>query len=264
MSTFRTILVTRAPVGYATLTFNRPVHLNTLSNELRKEVVAAVAQLEADPYVRVLIVTGVGRAFTAGMDLEEWGAGSEVAAGAYEHDPVQALLSFSGPVIGAINGLAVTGGVEICLACDLLVASTQARFADTHAAVGLLPGWGGSVRLARRVGLARAKELALTGCFFDANEALAWGFVNHVVPPEELVEKAQAIACQMLGAVPDTLAAYKRLLDDGENLSLTDALAHERRSSLANNAQVAREDIDARVAALVTRRKSHGTDPRRR
>ena len=252
---YRTIQVIRNDAGFATLTLNRPEQRNALSNELRREFVAALAELEADPGVRVLILTGAGRAFTAGMDLDEWAGSTELAAGAYDNDPVAALRRFSGPVIGAINGPAVTGGVEIALACDLLVASTEARFADTHAHVGLLPGWGGSVRMARLIGLNRAKELALTGRFLGAEEALAWGFVNHVVAPDALMPKAEAIAREMAAAVPETLIAYKRLLDDGVALGLNDALALERRLSIANSAQVGGATIAARAAAMVARRK---------
>ncbi|WP_213956883.1 enoyl-CoA hydratase [Variovorax sp. dw_954] len=252
---YDTLRVIRNEAGFATLILNRPDRNNTLSNELRGEMVAACAELEADPDVRVLILTGAGRAFTAGMDLDEWRTSDKLAAGAYENDPVAALQSFSGPVIGAINGIAVTGGLEIALACDLLVASTQARFADTHAQVGLLPGWGGSVRMARLIGLNRAKELALTGRFLGAEEALAWGLVNHLVPPEQLMAKAESIAQQMAAAVPETLKAYKRLLDDESALPLVDALALERRASLDNNSSVSGEAIDARVAAMVAARK---------
>ncbi|MDB5730591.1 MAG: Short chain enoyl-CoA hydratase [Variovorax sp.] len=251
----KTIRVVRSGEGFATLVLNRPDKLNTLSNELRREFVAAVASLQADPAVRVLVLTGAGRAFSAGMDLDEWGATDELAAGAYDNDPVRAIRAFSGPVIGAINGLAMTGGLEIALSCDLLVASTQARFADTHAHVGLLPGWGGSVRMARAIGLNRAKELALTGRYLGADEALAWGLVNHVVAPEALMAKAEEIAGQMAAAVPETLTAYKRLLDDGASLPMDEALALERRLSIENNAGADREAINARVAAMVARRK---------
>jgi enoyl-CoA hydratase len=255
---YRTIKVVRSDDGFATLVLDRPDKLNTLSNELRREFVAAVAALEADPGVRVLILTGAGRAFTAGMDLEEWAVTDELAAGAYDNDPVAALRKFSGPVIGAINGSAVTGGLEIALACDLLIASTAARFADTHAQVGLLPGWGGSVRMARLIGPNRAKELALTGRLLGAEEALAWGLVNHVVAPEELMPKAEAIAREMAAAVPETLIAYKRLLDDESDLSLGDALALERRRSIANNAPISGDTIGARAAAMVSRRRKPG------
>ena len=121
-------------------------------------------------------------------------------------------------MIGAVNGLSITGGVEIALAFDVLIASTATRFADTHVQVGLLPGWGGSVRMARRIGLHRAKELALTGRFLPAEEAAARGFVNRVVAPEHLRSEAEAeaMARQMLAGVPETLVAYKRLLDAWE------------------------------------------------
>jgi enoyl-CoA hydratase len=252
---YKTLSVTFSDEGYATLALNRPERLNTLSDELRREFCEALSKLGQDPAVRALIVTGHGRAFSAGMDLEEWGANGKVAAGAYENDPVRAIQEFSGPVVGAINGLAMTGGFEIALSCDVLVASTQARFADTHAHVGLLPGWGGSVRMARLIGLARAKELALTGRYLGAEEALAWGLVNHVVAPEMLIPKAEEIAGQMAAAVPGTLKAYKRLLDEGAALGMNEALALERRLSIENNAKADRASIDARVAAMVARRK---------
>ncbi len=247
---YETILLERSPEGFATLIFNRPDKLNTLSIRLRQEMAAAINSLEADPAMRVLIITGAGRAFTAGLDLDEWESPGVVAAGAYEHDAVAALLRFSGPVIGAINGLAVTGGLEIAVACDVLIASSQARFADTHAQVGLLPGWGGSARLARLVGLQRAKELALTGRFFSAEEAAAWGLVSCVVAPQELRPQAEQMARQMLAAVPETLVAYKRLLDDEAGMTLADALCIERAASVAHNTHVGRALIDARLAGL--------------
>lgn len=244
------LLVERSDEGYAILTFNRPDKLNTLSIALRRDLAEAVSTLESDPTVRVLILTGAGRTFTAGLDLNEWAAPGVSAAGAYVHDAVAALAQFSGPVIGAINGLAVTGGVEIALACDLLIASSEARFADTHAKVGLLPGWGGSARMIQRIGLARAKELALTGRFLAADEALAWGFVNRVVSPERLLLEAKALARQMLSADPATLVAYKRLLDEEAGTTLAEALRIERAASVGHNMRVPREFIDTRLQLL--------------
>jgi enoyl-CoA hydratase len=254
-ATFETILVERSDEGYATLVLNRPDKLNTLSIRMRREIAAAVDALEADPAIRVLILTGAGRAFTAGLDLDEWAAPGVVAAAAYELDVVAALQRFSGPVIGAINGLAITGGVEIALACDVLIASSEARFADSHAQVGLLPGWGGSARMVRRIGLHRAKELALTGRFLGADEALAWGFVNRVVAAERLRLEAEALARQMLACVPEALVAYKRLLDAESDVSLGEALRLEREASMANNIPVSRADIDARLARLRGRKR---------
>lgn len=248
--TYETLLVENSGMGYATLVLNRPDKLNTLSIRMRQEMAEAIDTLEADPDVRVLILTGAGRAFTVGLDLDEWAAPGVVAAAAYAHDAVAALQRFSGPVIGAINGLAITGGVEIALACDVLIASTAARFADSHVQVGLLPGWGGSVRMARRIGLHRAKELALTGRFLSAEEAASWGFVNRVVAPEALRSEAEAMARQMLAGVPETLVAYKRLLDAEEGTTLDEALRIERAASLDNNTPVGRAEIEARLARL--------------
>ncbi|MBL8360956.1 MAG: enoyl-CoA hydratase [Rubrivivax sp.] len=248
MSDSAPLIVERHADGYATIVFNRPDKLNTLSIALRRDLAAAVTTLEADPAIRVLILTGQGRAFSAGLDLDEWGVAP--AAAAWEHDAVQAILPFSGPVIGAINGLTITGGLELALACDLLVASTEARFADTHTRVGLLPGWGGSVRLQQRIGPHRAKEMALTARFVSADEALAWGLVNRVVAPERLRAVAEALAREMLAAVPEGLAAYKQLLDDEAALPFGEALALERNRARAANLGVTREQIDTRLARL--------------
>ena len=247
---YDTLLVERAPEGFATITLNRPDKLNTLTIQLRQELAAAVAALEAGGDTAVLILTGAGRAFTAGLDLDEWAQLDGDAALAHRHSAVAALLQFSGPVIGAINGLAITGGLEIALACDLLIAASDARFADTHVLVGLLPGWGGSARLVQRIGLHRAKELALTGRFLGAEEALAWGLVNRVAPARELLAEAQTLARQMLAHPAAGLRAYKRLLDQESAGTLAKALQVERDTSTASNAGVTREEIDARLARL--------------
>jgi enoyl-CoA hydratase len=247
---YETLIVERSADGFATVTLNRPEKLNTLSIRLRQELESAVAGLQADPTIHVLILTGAGRAFTAGLDLDEWAAPGLTPAGAIEHDAVAALAQFKGPVIGAINGFAITGGLEIALACDLLVASRQARFADTHVKVGLLPGWGGSVRMIRRIGLHRAKELALTGRFLGADEALAWGLVNRVVAPDQLLPEAQALARQMLANDGAGLRAYKQLLEDVAGVPLAEGLRIERAASIAANGGVTREEIEARLAKL--------------
>ncbi len=257
LTVYQYLLVERHPDGFATVVFNRPEKLNTLSIALRQELACAVDELEADPVTRVLIVTGSGRAFTAGLDLDEWSAAP--AAGAWEHSAVEAIERFSGPVIGAINGLAITGGVEIALACDLLIAASDARFADTHAKVGLLPGWGGSVRMQQRIGPHRAKELALTGRYLHADEALAWGFVNRVVAPDRLRAEAEALAREMLANVPKDvpagLVAYKKLLNDEAKLPLAQAFVLERDAARAANLAVTREEIDARLARLRRQKK---------
>lgn len=159
--------------GIAVVTLNRPEAMNALSKALRSELYKAMVALDADPEVRVVILTGAGeRAFTAGLDLKELGsdAGAMGAANAEgaDENPVKAIELCKKPVIGAINGVAITGGFEVALACDVLIASENARFADTHARVGIMPGWGLSQKLSRLIGLYRAKELSLTGNFLSA------------------------------------------------------------------------------------------------
>lgn len=243
------IAVDISPDGFATIALNRPDRLNTLSIQLRQELDAAVEQLEADPAVHVLILTGRGKVFSAGMEITEWGEPG-VSAKAYVHDAAASLAKFTGPVIGAINGLALTGGLELSLACDFLVASQKARFADSHVQVGLLPGWGGSVRLARRIGIGRAMEMAMTARFIEAEEALAWGLVNHVVAPEELLPLAEKLARQMLANRVDGVRMYKRILLDEQDRSFQEALAYERRTSQELSASVTLEELLSRLETL--------------
>ena len=251
------VLVERAPEGYAVLTLNRPDAMNALSAALRRALAEAVAELAAEPPVRVLVLTGAGRAFCAGLDLKELGAaGGAPALGGAVADPVQALGSFAGPVIAAVNGAAVTGGFELALACDIILASDEARFADTHARVGVLPGWGLSQRLPRLVGPGRAKELSLTGNFLGARQAEAWGLVNRVLPAGELLPAARALARDMLSAVPDMLPAMKRLIDDGYALPFAEAMALERERSLEHRARLTGEAVAGRADAVVARGKA--------
>jgi enoyl-CoA hydratase len=207
--------------------------------------------------VKVVILTGAGRAFTAGLDLKELGADPQGMAAANAvtagENPVLAIRQCPKPVIGAINGVAITGGFELALACDVLIASSNARFADTHARVGILPGWGLSQRLPRIIGLYRAKELSLTGNFLDAQTALAWGLVNRVVEPENLMASALALAADMASIEADTLIAYKALIDGGYDLPFGEALAHEHAVSSAANAKVTPQMVEARRAAIQAR-----------
>jgi enoyl-CoA hydratase len=241
----------------AVVTLDRPEAMNALSRALRARLHAAVSELSADPAVKVLILTGAGRAFTAGLDLKELGGdpgglGAANATGASEN-PVLAILSCPKPVIGAINGVAITGGFELALACDVLIASTQARFADTHARVGILPGWGLSQRLSRIIGPYRAKELSLTGNFLDAQTAYDWGLVNRVVAPEALMPAALALAADMASIESGTLTAYKSLIDRGYDLAFGAGLDHEHAVSGAANAKVTPQMVEARRAAIQAR-----------
>lgn len=221
-----TLLVSRPLPGCACLTLNRPQALNALSAALRGALVDALHTLAADDTVRVVVLTGAGKAFCAGLDLRELGSEGVPTLGD-ANDPVRALAAFGKPVIAAVNGAAVTGGFELALACDVLLASTEARFADTHARIGVIPGWGLSQKLSRLIGLPRAKELAFSGNFVNAETAERWGLVNRVLPPDALLPAAFALAADMASAEPGMLQAYKRLIDEGFELPLGEAMALE-------------------------------------
>jgi enoyl-CoA hydratase len=245
----------------ALLTLNRPQAMNALSHALRQSLSETVDQLEADATTRVLIVTGAGeRAFTAGLDLKELGNADDGAALTIDSfDPVKSLNRFSGPIIGAINGVAITGGFELALACDVLIGSPNARFADTHARVGILPGWGLSQKLSRLLGPSRAKEIALTGNFVSAEQALDWGLINRIVPQAELLETAFALAEDMLTCVPETLTAYKALIDDGYAASFGEGMELEAKIGKAANQQVAGNAIEQRREAIRQRGQEQKT-----
>jgi enoyl-CoA hydratase len=175
----------------ATVTLNRPAARNALNRELRKALPTTLRQLDERDDIAAIILTGADPAFCAGLDLKELAAGGDALreTGATgdanrKHGPFPEMAT---PVIGAINGVAITGGFEVALACDYLVASERARFADTHARVGIMPGWGLTVLLPAAIGVRRAKEMSTTGNFVDAATALTWGLVNHVVPHDELL-----------------------------------------------------------------------------
>ncbi|MSQ68423.1 MAG: enoyl-CoA hydratase [Gammaproteobacteria bacterium] len=248
------LLIARAN-GVATLTLNRPASLNALNRALRARLAASFAELAADGETRVVILTGAGRAFCAGADLKELGSGTARVGTPRDpaYDPTSAMAQFPGPIIGAVNGAAVTGGFELALGCDLLIASPAARFADTHGRVGVHPAWGLSQRLPRLIGLARAKELSLTGNFVDALTAERWGLVNRVVPAEDLMATCQALAQDMLSLDPVMLISYKRLLDDGHALPFGPAMTLEAEVAMSHNQQVAPADIEARRRAVLAR-----------
>eukprot|EP01039_Chlorochromonas_danica_P012135 gene12135-13794_t len=244
--------------GVAVLTLNRPDAMNALSKALRRALYDGLKSLEADPEVRVIILTGAGdRAFTAGLDLKELGSdpGGMSAANAASADanPVKAIETCSKPVIGAINGVAITGGFEVALACDILIASERARFADTHARVGILPGWGLSQKLYRLIGVSRAKELSLSGNFIDARTAEAWGLVNRVVAPEDLLPEAKRLAQDIASVPADAVQLYKKLIDEGFAISFGDSLKHETATTSKLNAAVTPEAVEARRAQVQAR-----------
>ena len=233
-----------------TLTLNRPRSRNALSAELRRWFYRALGEAQADDDVDVVIVTGVDPVFCAGLDLKELGERSDLPDISPKWPPM------TKPVIGAINGAAVTGGLEIALYCDVLIASEQARFADTHARVGLLPTWGLSVRLPQKVGIGMARRMSLTGDYLSAAEALRTGLVTQVVPHAELMPTARQVAAAIVGnnqrAVRALLASYHRIdeAQTNEGLWIEAASAREWMRTASG------DDIAANRDAVLQRGRS--------
>ncbi len=253
------VLLRETSEGVATLTLNRPKSMNALSRALRDALARELSALAEDPDVGVVILTGAGdRAFCAGLDLKELGgeggepqdAGAAVTSGG---DVVEAMESLPQPLIGAINGVAITGGFELALACDVLIGSTAARFADTHARVGIMPGWGLSQKLSRLLGIHRAKELSLTGNFVGAEQAEAWGLLNRVVAPEALMPTCEALARDMLSCDPALLRGYKRVIDAGFAIGYGEGRALEREANREHARSLSAGQIRARREAVQAR-----------
>lgn len=251
--------------GVATFTLNRPDAMNALSRALRAEIVAAFEAVATNPDVGVVILTGTGRAFCAGLDLKELGGESSdtsaIASAVGGNDMIATIRRCPQPIIGAINGFAITGGFELALACDVLIASSDARFADTHARVGILPGWGLSQVLSRTIGIYRAKELSLTGNYLGAEQAAAWGLVNRVVPPADLLPTCRALARDMLSCDPTSLRGYKRVIDAGFAASYGDGLRIEAEANRAHARDLTPDKIAARRRDVQARGRSqaHGS-----
>jgi enoyl-CoA hydratase len=244
--------------GIATLTMNRPGARNALNAALRRALRDAFVELERDPSVRAVILTGAGKAFCAGLDLKEMGergpgAGGEGEAGGLSHGLVETIERYPHPVIGAINGFAITGGFELALACDVLIGCPETGFADTHARVGILPGWGLSQKLPRLLGPWRAKLVSFTGNFISAEEAERWGLLARVVPADQLLPACRQIASDMLSCVPGAVEGYKRMIDAGYAIDYGAARELEVKLSNEHVRSVSAQDIAERRAGVVAR-----------
>jgi enoyl-CoA hydratase len=221
--------------GVRLLTLDRPSKRNAIDQALFDALLAAFAALDAEPDVRVAVLTGTDPAFSGGVDLADAGDPEVVAARrAGGVSPPTALLDVATPVLGAINGACVTGGLELALACDFLIASDRARFADTHVQLGVLPLWGASALLPEAVGVRRAKELALTGRFIDAEEALALGLVTRVVHHADLLPVTLDVARRIAAAEPQRVHHLLALHDGGSGRPREDRLRAERERVLAS------------------------------
>lgn len=219
--------------GVAAITLDRPERRNAINGPLRRGLTDALKQLEADPAVAVMVLTGTDPAFCAGLDLTELGSRSgDVGADDTAEGSVNPFPPRTKPLIGAVNGPAITGGFEYALNCDFLVASERAVFADTHARVGVMPGWGLSALLADAVGVRRAREISLTGNFVTADEALAWGLVNRVVPHDELLPTVHRIAADIVGNDPPSVARMLATYREQEDADRAEAWLIEGRAAM--------------------------------
>jgi len=200
----------------AKITLNRPQALNALNGAIRQELYAALGEMEKDPEIDVIIITGAGRAFCVGQDIKEF-VQKEVMESekSFPWDIWQRLLDLDCPVIAAVHGYVLTGGLELALCCDIIIASEDTMFGDTHARVGMVPGGGNTQILPRLVGVKKAKELLFTGNFISAQEALTIGLINKVVSRDKLEAAAQEMAENMLSCEQATVRQIKRMIDKG-------------------------------------------------
>ena len=237
----------------ATVTLNRPEARNALSSDVLRRLPALIAQAESDDNVDVIILTGADPAFCAGLDLKELGStgGNLGSSSSSERGPFPRL---SKPLIGAINGVAITGGFELALNCDFLIASEHAKFGDTHSRVGVMPGWGLTVLLPQAIGVRRAREMSFTGNFMLAEEALAFGLVNHVVPHAELLPFTRSIALDICGNEQDGVRQIRSTYD--AIATDDDAWESEARDGRAwSRAQFTPEKVAARREKIQQRGK---------
>lgn len=218
----------------AWITLNRPDAMNSLSPGLVADLILATETAGADPTVRALVITGAGRAFCAGADLKF--VNSVLAQGVtpemteYLENLMRAfngLEALPKPVIAAVNGMALAGGLELVLACDLVIAAEDAQLGDAHANFGLIPGGGGSIRLPRRIGATQAKYLLYTGEFVQARDLIHTGLINKAVPGGELEQTVEALVATMAAKSPLSLRHMKRLVNEGWHQPLQAALRME-------------------------------------
>lgn len=219
--------------GIARITLNRPQALNTLTVSLLQEMQAALDAIQRDDAIGIVILTGAGKSFSAGVDLKslesETPPGEEVGVrlNLVAREVLQSMEALPKPIIAVVNGFCLTGGLEIALGCDLIIASDNAKFGDTHVRWGLHPTWGLSQKLPRLVGLLKAKELSFTAATITAVEAEKIGLINRVYPAEELEAAVQKLTQAILSNSRPAIACYKMLINRGYRGDLADGLALE-------------------------------------
>jgi enoyl-CoA hydratase/carnithine racemase len=244
------VLILEKENGIATVTLNRAEKLNALNRELRATFCRTMRELRSADDVGCVIITGAGRAFCAGMDLKDLGGGLREEGNV---NFVSVIEDMDVPVIAAVNGFAITGGFELALACDMIIAADTAQFADTHARVGLMPAGGMSARLPRAVGLRKAKELSLTGNYLSAVEAERMGLVNRIVPRDQVMTVAKELAGQILSCDPVVVKQMKRLYELASRVPLEEGLRIEQDLSRAYGLSGHTQDMEARRKAAMDR-----------
>jgi enoyl-CoA hydratase len=247
------VLVEReGPLGIITL--NRPERRNAIGGGLMEALNAAIVELDADDSIRVLVLTGTDPAFCAGVDLKE---PNGIASATIDRDPDQPwgiMADSAKPLIGAINGPAATGGLEIALDCDFLIASDRARFADTHARVGVMAGGGMFVRLPQLIGIDRAMRMSLTGDYIDAATALDWGLVTEVVPHEALMDRAREVAAAIAEIDPVAVSTVKAIYAEvGAHLGVEAYRVERQHSDDWMRTMFTNVDFASRRAAVISR-----------
>ncbi|KTD62794.1 enoyl-CoA hydratase/isomerase family protein [Legionella shakespearei] len=213
--------------GILTLTLNRPEKLNALSTEVLHALEELFHSAKTNPKVKALLITGNGKAFCAGADinrLAECTAQSGYEFACQGQEVFRLLETMGKPSLSAVNGFAFGGGCELAISTTLRIASNKAMFGQPEVKLGVIPGYGGTQRLARLVGKGRAMDLCLTGRFIDAATALNWGLVSEVVEPEQLIEQGKNILKGILSMAPLAVAGVMEVIDHGYDLSLTEAL----------------------------------------
>ena len=235
--------------GIAKIILNRPHALNALTEELLSELVTALDDIEKDDSIHVVILTGAGKAFSAGRDLKGVLEGREKPGGSR----YKVLEDLSKPVIAAVNGFCFTGSFELVMCADLVIASETAVFADTHARFGIIPGGGQTQRLPRLIGSKRAKELLFTCEQISAREAERLGIVNKVVPPEKLDDAAMEMANKILKNIPETVSTLKYLINQGMKMDLEEGLNLEAQQH--QGPIIPKGEGRSRIEALIIKKK---------
>lgn len=214
--------------GIALITLNRPKRHNAINRALLTGLYNALDDATTNDNVRVVVITGNGKSFCSGIDLDAIKSENLFDPRGDGTDFPDIVNACQKPIIGAVNGNAITGGFEIALNCDFLIASEKASFADTHAKVGIHPGWGMTQLLQESIGVRRAKQMSLTCQFIGADRAAQWGLVNEVVPHEMLMPRTMQLAGEVCTTLPDMQPVVKKLIEFRGSHSLTQSLENER------------------------------------